>query len=63
MWAAPVRAAGNESRRVSRAIATGGRPVFGRADAVDQAAAIEAVRRSAELAAPVDLPTAAPAAH
>lgn len=40
----------------SHAIATGSSPAFGRADAVDQAAAIEAVRRSAELGAPVKLP-------
>jgi predicted dehydrogenase len=40
----------------SRAIATGSVPTFGRADAVDQAAVIEAVRRAAATGTCVELP-------
>jgi predicted dehydrogenase len=40
----------------SDAIATGAKPAFGRADAVDQAAAIEAVRRAAATGTRVEVP-------
>ncbi|HET9008388.1 MAG TPA: gfo/Idh/MocA family oxidoreductase, partial [Actinomycetes bacterium] len=40
---------------VSAALAAGAEPPFGRSDAVAQAAALEALHRSAELATPVDL--------
>ena len=40
---------------VSAAIAGGGEPSFGRADAVAQATALRALYHSAEVAAPVDL--------
>jgi D-xylose 1-dehydrogenase (NADP+, D-xylono-1,5-lactone-forming) len=40
---------------VSATLAAGGEPSFGRADAVAQATALEALHRSAELAAPVEL--------
>jgi predicted dehydrogenase len=43
----------------SRAIAAGATPAFGRADAVDQAAAIEAVRRAAAAGTWVNLPAPA----
>jgi len=42
-----------EFEAASRAIAEGTEPVFGRADAIDQAAVVDAVRRAAELGAPV----------
>jgi predicted dehydrogenase len=45
-----------EITAASRAIATGATPTFGRADAVDQAASLEAVRRAAAAGARVDLP-------
>jgi len=44
-----------EFETASRAIATGAKPVFGRADAVDQAATIEAVRTAAETGTTVTL--------
>ena len=44
-----------EFEHASRAI-RGGPVTFGRADAVDQAAAVEAVRRAAATGAPVTLP-------
>jgi predicted dehydrogenase len=40
----------------SRVIADGAVPTFGRADAIDQAAAIEAVRRAAAIGTRIDLP-------
>ena len=40
---------------ISAAIAGGGEPSFGRSDAVAQASVLEALHRSAELGAPVDL--------
>jgi predicted dehydrogenase len=48
-----------EFETASQAIATGATPVFGRADAVDQTAAVEAVRAAAALGrtVPVPLPT------
>ena len=45
-----------EFAAASRAIATGAKPTFGRADAVDQAAAIEAVRQAAATGTRVNLP-------
>jgi D-xylose 1-dehydrogenase (NADP+, D-xylono-1,5-lactone-forming) len=45
-----------EFESASRAIASGAGPVFGRADAVDQAAAIEAVRAAAATGTTVTLP-------
>jgi xylose dehydrogenase (NAD/NADP) len=47
---------GLEFAAASRAIAAGTPPRFGRADAVDQAAAVEAVRRAAATGTRVDLP-------
>ena len=44
-----------EFEAASRAIAGGAAPTFGRADAVDQAAAIEAVRRAAATGTRIDL--------
>jgi len=40
---------------VSAALAAGGEPSFGRADAIAQATVLEALHRSAELGTPVDL--------
>jgi predicted dehydrogenase len=52
-----------EFEAASRAIVTGAAPVFGPADAIDQAAVLEAVGRSAALGEPVDpAPSAALAA-
>lgn len=48
-----------EFEAASHAIQQGGTPLFGRADAIDQAAVLEAVRRSAELGQPVVPGTAA----
>jgi xylose dehydrogenase (NAD/NADP) len=45
-----------EFEAASRAIAGGATPTFGRADAIDQAAAIEAVRRAAATGTRIDLP-------
>ena len=45
-----------EFEAASRAIAGGATPTFGRADAVDQAAAVEAVRRAAATGTRVSLP-------
>lgn len=45
-----------EFAAASSAIAAGATPAFGRADAVEQAAAIEAVRRSATTGTRVTLP-------
>jgi predicted dehydrogenase len=51
-----------EVEAASRAIMAGAAPAFGRADAIDQAAAIEAVRRAAAVGVRVNLPElAAPA--
>jgi D-xylose 1-dehydrogenase (NADP+, D-xylono-1,5-lactone-forming) len=47
----------------SRAIAAGATPTFGRADAVDQAAAIETVRRAAATGTRVNLPPPTASAH
>lgn len=41
---------------ISAAILGQAQPSFGRTDAVDQASALQALRRSSELAAPIDLP-------
>jgi predicted dehydrogenase len=46
-----------EFENASRAIATGATPAFGRADAIDQAAVIEAVRAAAATGTTVTLPT------
>jgi xylose dehydrogenase (NAD/NADP) len=48
-----------EFAAASRAIAAGAKPAFGRADAVDQAAAIEAVRRAAATGTRVTVPAPA----
>jgi predicted dehydrogenase len=45
---------------ISAAIAAGDEPPFGRPDAIAQATVLEALRRSADLATPVDLPLVGP---
>ncbi|MFJ9706512.1 Gfo/Idh/MocA family protein [Streptomyces sp. NPDC101234] len=52
-----------EFEAASHAIAHGTTPVFGRADAIDQAAVVDAVRRAAALGRPVEPPPSVAAAR